>query len=265
MKKVTTFFKFYFLLALVIFFTLITSPSLAVTATPSAKKTSESTSSSSLATKLNALKEEIASKAAQIKQNVTKKIQNKAFFGIVSDINENTLSLETISGKKIVLTNEYTEYSSKLSTKKKISLETIQESDALAALGDMDDKNNLVAKKIIILPKVATDSAKLTWGQIQSLSGSTIIIKDRDNQTKNIKTSFATNFFLGPSEASLTDAKKGKYLVAKGVPQGNGTTINSNYIFFIPSTGFVKPEKKVVASPSAEIKISPSPSPKKKT
>ena len=238
----------------------------AATSTPSAKKADESTESSSLAGKLSALKQEIASKAAQIKQTVTKKIQDKAFFGTVLDIQEEKLDIQALSGKKTVLTNEYTEFSSQLSTKKAITLKDIKEEDSVAALGDIDDKSNLVAKKIIILKKIASDSAKLIWGQVQGVNSSNIVIKNKDNALKTIKTTFSTSYFLGNEEASLLDAKKGKFLVAKGQPQANGI-INSSYIYFIPSTNSDKPEKKAIASPSADLKptSSPSATPKKKS
>lgn len=210
--------------------------------------------SSSLIEKINTLKQEIASKAAGIKNEVTKKLQNKAYPGFISELGESKIKL---GDGKVILINEYTEYFNKLTGKKKASLDIkdLRVNDFVVALGDVDEKNELKAKLLIKTQALATDSSKLVWGVIESASGGQITVKTRENKQQIIQTSGSTNFVLGNEESSILDAKKGKVLAAKG--KMNGDRLTARFVYFIPSVGFVKAEKKIAtssATPSANPK-----------
>jgi len=216
---------------------------------------------SGLLNKLNELKSEIASKAAQLKTQVSKKVQNKAFIGMILSNSSGEISLQTTSGQKTIKHDEFTEIIG--AKNKKIKIDTLEDGDRIAALGDVDDKNNLVAQKLIYLENFATNSAELVWGQIQKSSAPTITIKTRDGETKNILTNSSTVFFLGNEEASIADSKVEKHLLARAVKLKDGS-YRARFIYFIPSMGFTKPIEKQnplikSASPSASLKPSPKP------
>ena len=214
----------------------------------------ESSESGSLVQKLNALKEDIASKAAQIKSEINKKVQNRALIGTIIDITSSEMTIQTISSTKTVKYDEFTEIIGLKN--KKIKASDLEADDKIAALGDVDDKNTLVVKRLVYLESLATNSAQLVWGQIQKSSGSVITVKTKDGATENILTTSSTAFFLGNNEASISDAKVEKYLTARGTRLKDGS-LRARFIYFIPSSGFMKPDKD--SSPSASVKASPKP------
>lgn len=203
--------------------------------------------SGTLLQKLDELKKEIASKAAEIKNDINKKIQDKAVLGTILKIEEEQLIIQGLNSTRTVKYDEFTEF---IGLKgKKIAVKTLEENDKVATLGDVDDKNNLVAKKVIFLENFATQSATTVWGQITKATGSTITLKDNAGQNQTIITSGQTAFYLGNNEASILDIKPEKFMVARGTRLKDGS-IRARFVYFIPSVGFIKPEKKT-ASPSA--------------
>lgn len=231
------------LLAITIPYTLYPIPSYAQESSPSA----------TIADKINALKEEIASKAAEIKTQITKKVQNKALIGKIISISDTEVTVQTLKEAKIIKIDEFTEV---LGAKnKEIKIETLEGGDSVAALGDFDDKNTLVAQKLVFLENYASASARLIWGKIQKTAAPTITLITKDGNTESILTNSSTNYFLGNEEASIADAKVEKQLVARVTQQKNGTLL-AKYIYFIPSMGFTKPDSED-SSPSAKIQTKP--------
>lgn len=218
---------------------------------PTISHAQDSSPSGSLIQKLNELKNDIASKAAQIKNEVTQKVQNKAIIGSILNIDDTEVTIQTLNSTKIV---KYDEFTKILGAKnKEIQIDTLEVDDRIAALGDVDDKNNLVAQRLVYLENFASNSAQLVWGQIQKASGNTITIKTQSGGTKNLITNAQTNFFLGNDESSILDAKVEKFLLARATLQKDGS-LKPRFIYFIPSIGFTKPVEKSSAksaSPSA--------------
>lgn len=208
----------------------------------------ESSPSGSIVEKINALKEEIASKAAEIKSQITKKVQNKAIIGKIISISDTEVTIQTINNSKIVKIDEFTEVLG--SGGKEIKIDTLETDDNVAALGDYDDRNNLAAQQLIYLDKFASNSAELIWGQIQKQNGSTITVKTKGGKTENIIVTTQTELFLGNEEASLLDAKTEKHLLARATRNRDGS-LRARFIYFVPSMGFTKPDDD--ASPSAGI------------
>lgn len=195
--------------------------------------------SGSLIQKLDELKKEIASKAAQIKNEVDKKVQNRAIFGQILRIDETSIALKTLTGEKTINFNEFTQIIG--SNNKKITLKTLEAGDNIAALGDVDDKNILSAVKLVFLENLAISSPQLFWGQIKNSSAQIITVKDKEGKTVNILTTPKTQFYLGNNEASLRDAKAEKFLAVKGVKLKDGSIL-ARFVYFIPSVGFIKPD-----------------------
>jgi len=169
--------------------TIITFIIIIIFITPSALAL-DSTPSADIKSKLEELKKEIASKAAKLKQEVNRKLKDKAYAGQVKSKSNTSLTLAAGSGPKIVSLNQDTVYESKLKGKK-LSAKTLTEEDYLAALGDVDETGVLTAKKIILLPqpKAGQPLADKTylWGQIISISDKLITLKDKD--AKNVAVS----------------------------------------------------------------------------
>lgn len=209
----------------------------------------EASPSGSLIQKLDELKKDIASKAAEIKSAINKKVQNKAIIGEIVEIADDRLVIQTLSSEKTVNFDEFTEIIG--TGNKKIKITTLEESDNVASLGDFDDKNNMLARRIVFLEKLATQSGVLIWGQIQKTTGPTINLADKSGNPETISTNSATSFFLGNSEASILDAKAEKFMIVRGTRQNNGS-IRARFIYFIPAVGFVKPSTKEASNSAGE-------------
>lgn len=210
----------------------------------------EASPSSSIKEKVEALKKEVASKAAQLKTEVNKDLKNKAYVGTVTSINSNQITLLTLSGQKIVKVNEYTNYKDETSTRKqKLDLKNLKEDDFIAALGDVDDNKVLTAKRVVISKKVEEPKEAYFWGQVREIQGNNVIIKAKDGAQINVTTLASTLFQLGNEEATLQDVKVNKHLAGIGTSIKDGKT-QARFLYLIPSIGYVKPDKKV-SSPSA--------------
>lgn len=99
--------------------------------------------------KLQELKKDIASKAAQLKSDVNKKIVNKALVGEATVITTDTLTIHTKNGSKTIRMNEYTlfENKSKSGSKTRFTKDSLKTDDTLVCLGDIDERGILIAKK----------------------------------------------------------------------------------------------------------------------
>lgn len=204
-----------------------------------------SSPSGSLIQKLDDLKREIASKAAEIKNDINKKIQDKAVFGMILKIEDGQIIIAGLNNTKTVKYDEFTEILG--IGGKKIAIKTLEENDSVAALGDVDDKSNLVARRIVFLETIATGSAEPVWGQIEKTAGPSITIKDKSGEKRTIVTTGTTVFYLGNNESSIADAKPEKFMVARGTRLKDGS-IRARFIYFIPAIGFTKPENKVASA-----------------
>lgn len=207
--------------------------------------------SGSLVQKLEDLKRNIASKAAEIKSEVNKKVQNKAVIGEILRIDDSQMQIQDLASVKTINFNEFTEIIG--TNNKKIKITTLEAGDNVATLGDFDDKNNMAAKRIIYLQNYATSSGELVWGQIQKSQGQAILFKNKTGESQTITTNSQTVFQLGNNDASISDAMAGQFMAARGVKQKDGS-LRARFIYLIPAAGFVKPSEKS-ASPSAKSKI----------
>lgn len=158
---------------------------------------SESSPSADIKSKLEELKKEIASKAAKLKQEVNKKLKDKAYIGKIKHKSQDSLTLATKNGPKIVTINQDTAFGSEIKGKK-YSLKLLAEEDYLAALGDVDENEVLIARKIILLPTPNSAPKTYLWGQIVAISDKLVTLKDR--KLKNVAVSLAN-----PSAVKVSD------------------------------------------------------------
>ena len=204
-------------LLLVLLFLLLPSPSYASEATPS----------SDIKSKLEELKREVASRAAKLKTEVTKKLTNKAYVGSLKSISSSSLTLASEAGPKLVTINQDTVYESKIThpsyggkTKTKFSQKTLSEEDYLATLGDVDETGVLTAKKIVLLPASRgertpnTEPKTYIWGQIISASEKLFTIKD--GAGKNIAATIPPQFGVETFDVIIAtgNANKNEIFVA---------------------------------------------------
>lgn len=210
----------------------------------------DSTPSADIKIKLEELKKEIASKAAKLKQEVNRKLKDKAYVGKIKSKSTTSLTLAAKSGPKIVSINQDAVFESKIKGKTKYSQKNLTEEDYVAALGDIDETGVLTAKKIILLPQPKADPllAEKTylWGQIVSISDKLVALKNRE--FKNVSAALP----------NLSVVKLNDFVILSGSKNKNNI-FNAEFVYVIPQGGIIKPKK--TATPSAKVG-SPSAKPK---
>lgn len=227
-------------LSLIVFFSVLTIYDLQYTI-----YAAESTPSSGIKAKLEELKREIASKAAKLKQEINRKLKDKAYIGKVKSKSEQSLTLGAESGPKIVSINQDTEFESEIKVKVKFSEKTIEEEDYIAALGDIDETGVLTAKKVILLsPK--ENKKTFLWGQVVSETGKLITLKKNDSK-------IITANLLVSSDLQLND-----FVILTG-SFGKNEVFATQFAYVIPQKNSLTSER--TATPSAK---TASPSPKSK-
>ncbi len=199
----------------------------------------DSTPSSDVKSKLEELKKNIASKAARLKDEVSQKLQNRAFVGFIKNKSANSLTLASLNGVKIVEFTQDSIFESRI--KKRADIKKLKEEDFVAALGDIDETGVLTAKKVILLPTPKKDSKTYLWGQIISLSDSLATIKNKDLKNIAVSTSLAD---------IKRDLKINEFIIMTGEFNKN-EIFEAEFIYVIPQGGIIKPKKAVYPTPSA--------------
>lgn len=226
-------------------------PVYAVDSSPSANLSDD------LKTKLDLLKQEIASKAAKLKQEVDHKLQNKAYVGTIKSKSDTSLTLASSKGAKIVTINQDTAFESNIKSRPKVSFKNLGEEDYVAALGDIDDNGVLTARKLVLLAP-AKDTKSFLWGQIISISGKLMTILTREQKNAAVSLTQA-NAQKGDEPISLSDLSARDFVIVTG-NAGKNDIFQAEFVYVIPQGGVIRPKK--VATPSAT--PTPKPSPGKK-
>lgn len=193
-----------------------------------AESSQSATSSGGLIDKINSLKEEIASKASQLKNEVNKSLQNRIVVGKLMTKQEDKLNIQTKDGDKIALLNDFTLFEAGKSK----SLKDIALEDFVVAAGDIDDKGNLSAKKVTKANLPTNKNRQAVFGQVQNISGTTVILKTKEEEIKVSTT--AKTLIMADDEIKLNDIDKGNQIVAVGTLDDK--TLKARFIYLITPT-----------------------------
>lgn len=197
----------------------------------------DSTPSADIKIKLDELKKEIASKAAELKQLIDQKLKDRAYVGKIKTKSDTSLTLATDNGPKIVNINQDANFESKV--KKQIyAAKLMTEEDYIAALGDVDENGVLTARQIVLLPKTEEQSKTYLWGQVAAISDKLVTLKDRS--FKNMAASLIDS----------ADVKIGNFVILTG-SLGKNNFFDTDFVYVIPQGGILKPKK--IATPAAQI------------
>lgn len=195
-------------------------------------------------------KEELASRAADpiIKNEVTKKLQNKAYIGTVKSKNSNSLVLSVRGSDKNINVSEFTEYviKSKKSTGD-AGLKNISIDSAVACLGDIDDKGTLTAKRIIKLSSPVPIFPKIINGILTSISNGKANLQTSRNDQFSVTFDKNTEYQLGKNEGSFDDIRINKSVIVSGEGT-DSANLSATYVYIYPNTVVTKTK---TATPSA--------------
>lgn len=249
MKKIFILLSFFILL--MASHTLYLTPSLAIDSTSSADL------SDNLKIKLKTLQDEISSRAAKLKQEISNKLQNKVYIGVVKSKSDNSLIMATKTGSRIVNVNEYTEYSNftKLSKQNlsKGALKSASVEDYVATLGDVDDNEVLTAKRIIKLENPEGNEKKIVWGQITSINNHNFNLQTKDKESLSFSWNENTTFIQNDTAGNSDDLKVGNTIIIVGQNQKSGQYQSLLIYLFAQSNTFpASSPTPLVASPSSK-------------
>lgn len=228
-------------------------------------KAADSTPSADIETKLKSLQDEIASRAAKIKQEISRKLQNRVFVGFIKSKSETSLTLATTAGTRLVNLNDDTVYKGSSQPRKgaaKVSLKSLATDDYVIALGDIDENEVLTARVVIKSDASESKGRQSVFGQVVSSGDQTITIQDHDGKSTSISTSDETGYKLGKNTGSFGDIKASKPLIAVGEISKSGA-LQARFIYILPYTAILKP-KIATSSASSTPSGKTSPSTKQK-
>lgn len=199
---------------------------------------------------LELFKADLASRAADpiIKNEVTKKLQNKAYIGTVKSKNSTSLVLSVRDSQRNININEYTEYVIK--SKKSVGdagLKNITIDSQIASLGDIDDKGTLTAKRIIKLNSPIPILPKIINGIITSISNGKAKLQTARNDQFSIIFDKNTEYQTGKKEGGFDDIRTNKWIIVSGQSSGSAE-IEASYVYIFPNAITAKPK---IATPSA--------------
>jgi len=228
---------FFVLLILLLSATYYLQPALAVDSSPS----------SDIQSKLKVLQEEIASRAANIKNEVSKKLQNKAYIGEIKSKDSISLTIGLKSETGNISLNEFTEYIIKSKTLVgDAGSKNLAVADSIVALGDVDDKGILTAKRIIKNSKPPIFK-KVVHGILSSVATSSAVLKTIQNEEFTITFDKNTDYQTGKSDGSFTDIKTNILIIAV-VEESSTQPLLTKFVYIFPSTIRIKPK---ISTPSA--------------
>lgn len=225
----------------------------------------ESTSSASIQDKLKALQSEIASRAAAMKNEVTKKLLNKAYIGTIKNKDAQSLTVDMRANAGKINISEFTEYIVKsISYDGDAGLKKLNISDPIAALGDVDDKGVLTAKRVLKLNKPVAFK-KVIHGIVTGIAKDSATVKTVYGDQFTINFDKNTDYKIGNSDGGFDDIKVNRWIIAvvsevipaptptpdkqstaSATPQA--TTLLADFTYIFPSSVSIKPK---ASTPSA--------------
>lgn len=125
------------------------APTVKKSPTPSAASPSATPTDEKVQEIRDAVKEKVQEKIQEIKN----KIENKGYVGILKEMTDSTLTLETLAGEKLVSLDKGVKIIA--SNKKEIKSKDLEIDQKIICMGTLDENKILVAKRIVVTPLLA--------------------------------------------------------------------------------------------------------------
>ena len=201
-----------FILSLILNSHSLILPAYAQQASPSAAVEVKEATPPGILNKIEDLKREIASRAADLKSEIDKKTQNKALIGKANVITTDSMTLETKNGSKTIRLSEYTIYqnTSSQKTKKAFTKNDIKTDDQIVCLGDIDEKGIMTAKKVVKVDPIITKKRNFILGTINTNDSKSITLQLKDHSLKTFQIDPKLVVRQGKDEGTLGDIKQSK-------------------------------------------------------
>lgn len=185
----------------------------------------ESSPSAATKSKFELLREEIASRAAQYIPEMNKKLNNKAYTGIIKTLSANSITISTTAGEKNIALNEFTDYIWK---NKSSNLKSLAAGNFIAGLGDIDDKETLLTKRVVRLEQPT--EKEFIFGTVSTVNSGKITLQTKDKKDLTLVTNTNTDYLTAKGkELTFKDIKVDQTVIAVGIK--NGETLQVQLIY----------------------------------
>jgi len=161
------------------------------------------------------VKEKVLEKIQEIKDKITK----KGYVGILREMTDSTLTLETLSGERMITVDSEAKIIG--TNKKEIKVKDLEIDQKLITMGTIDENNILVAKRIIVvpIPTKALPKKEVYVGRIYEIDTKTKTIKSNHLRRLNllhiVKVDKETKF----SSGTFADLKVGNIILVISVQE----------------------------------------------
>jgi len=162
------------------------------TVSPSATPTDE---------KVQEIREAVEEKVKEKIQEIKDKIEKKGYVGILSEMTDSTLTLQTLTGEKMVSLDSQAKIIGV--NKKEIKSKDLEIDQKLICMGNLDENNIMIAKRVIVVsqPTKAPPTRKAFIGRIAEIDNKKNILTlnhlRKLNQKYLVKIDNKTKFLSG--------------------------------------------------------------------
>ncbi len=209
----------------------------------------DSTPSADIQKQLKVLEQEIASKAAKLKTQISRKMQNKAFVGVIQNLTKDSINISTGDGIKTISVNQDSDFESDYPKIKSTSVNSTKDLKVqmkVAALGDVDDTGVLAARRVVVqTPDDPTKIKTILWGQVSSIDKNLATIKDKDGK----------NWQVSLVKIDST-AKVNDFIIATGFMDKDQKKLIAEFLYVILAEG-ASPSPSPIKSATPSAKASP--------
>lgn len=196
----------------------LTTPSPA-TASPSAFPTDE---------KVQEIRDVVKEKVQEKIQEIKERIEKKAFVGILKELTDSTLTIETLTGEKMVsLDKDAVIIDAK---RKEIKIKDLEIDQKVICMGVLNENNILTAKRIVVVAQPAKEppTREVYLGNISQIDPKqslfTLVSKSKNTSHVEVKVSKQTKTLVLKDFAEL---KVGDLLLVITSREKDGKTINA--------------------------------------
>lgn len=207
---------------------LIGAPVMAATPTPTPKQDTV-TGTPTPTSKIDDLKERLATKVAELRQT-----QKKAIFGTVTAVSVSTFTVETeTTNYKLELTDDIAVVQTIKGKRTLLAHEDIEKDDTVAVLGEFDTGLDLLRARVVVIQAKPLDRISGTVTEI-----------DRKNFTTTVTTDAGVAYLVDieKSTATLTFDRQ------KGLVKGGFSKLETGHAVHVIGSAVAKADKRISAA-----------------
>jgi len=200
------------------------------------------------------IKEKVQERIEAIQESGSKKA---AYFGIITDVSNSILTIESGKGERKIKTDEETDFLGEKG--QAIKLDDLEIEDFVIALGYLETDGLLLGKRISVLAEEPepVEPKEAVYGEVADISEEEEVISLsslKDEVTYEIdvtsKTTIEKKIGEKTEEIEFEEIEIGDRLAAVGIKKNDNGTITASFIYLIPA-GAEATEEEITPTPKA--------------